>query len=71
MKTMQINENLWNKIYENLTRSMKIQRNRLNSDAPKERFPDTDRTCCRFGRVVTAATVEDDGTEGGISQWAT
>lgn len=35
----------------------------------KERFPDTDRTYCRFGRVITAATIEDDGTEGGISQW--
>lgn len=39
-------------------------------DVPsKERFPDNDRTVCRFGRVITGATVEDDGTEGGISQF--
>lgn len=36
---------------------------------PKERFPDNDRTVCRFGRVITGATIEDDGTEGGISQF--
>mmetsp|Transcript_62665 Transcript_62665/g.112451 ORF Transcript_62665/g.112451 Transcript_62665/m.112451 type:complete len:243 (-) Transcript_62665:32-760(-) len=33
-----------------------------------ERFPDTDRVACRFGRVVTTATIEDDGEEGGVSQ---
>lgn len=37
----------------------------------EERFPDSDRTMCRFGRVVTGATIEDDGTEGGISQFPT
>ncbi|CAK9117673.1 unnamed protein product, partial [Durusdinium trenchii] len=33
-----------------------------------EKFPNSSRTSCRFGRIVTGATIEDDGTEGGISQ---
>jgi len=33
-----------------------------------EHFPDTDRAACRFGRVVTSASIEDDGIEGGVSQ---
>ncbi|CAE7935238.1 unnamed protein product [Symbiodinium necroappetens] len=32
-----------------------------------EHFPDTDRAACRFGRVVTGASIEADGSEG-VSQ---